>query len=170
MSDELLNILNNSNKDIDNQKIMDYLSNKLSAEEKHLLEEEMLDSELMNDAVEGLSEFQNKKNAALFAEELNRQLKKQLKKKKSEKRKKKIERYVVAVFFNCNDIADNHCELFCYQTFDINLFKILVSNFSTILKIHFQNSLNPLTLLYPKLDLQKIVSSATKSAQSSLQN
>ena len=31
MSDELLNILSNSNKDIDNQKLMDYLSGKLSA-------------------------------------------------------------------------------------------------------------------------------------------
>lgn len=90
MSDELLNILNHSNKDIDNQKIMDYLSNKLSAEEKHLLEEEMLDSELMNDAVEGLNEFKNKNNAALFAEELNRQLKKQLKKKNQRREKRRL--------------------------------------------------------------------------------
>ena len=34
MNDDLLNILSNSNKDIDNQKLMDYLSGKLSAAEK----------------------------------------------------------------------------------------------------------------------------------------
>ncbi len=38
MDDDLLNILSNSNKDIDNQKLMDYLSDKLSAEEKHEFE------------------------------------------------------------------------------------------------------------------------------------
>jgi anti-sigma factor RsiW len=54
MSDDLLNILSNSNKDIDNQKLMDYLSDKLSAEEKHEVEKTLVDSELMNDAVEGL--------------------------------------------------------------------------------------------------------------------
>src|SRR5665647_843583 len=60
MSDDLLNILSNSNKDIDNQKLMDYLSDKLSAEEKHEVEKTLVDSELMNDAVEGLEKFKDK--------------------------------------------------------------------------------------------------------------
>ena len=38
MNDDLLNILSGSNKDIDNQKLMDYISNKLSAEQKHEFE------------------------------------------------------------------------------------------------------------------------------------
>jgi ATP-dependent Zn protease len=90
MSKDLLNILNQSNKDIDNQKIMDYLSNKLSAEEKHIFEEEMIDSELMNDAVEGLNEFKNKNDATLFVEELNRKLQIQLKKKNKRIEKRKL--------------------------------------------------------------------------------
>ncbi len=34
MKNDLINILPNSNKDIDNQKLMDYLSDKMSAKEK----------------------------------------------------------------------------------------------------------------------------------------
>jgi len=61
MSDELLNILSNSNKDIDNQKLMNYLSDKLSQEEKHEFEKDMVDSEIFNDVIEGLEKFKNKK-------------------------------------------------------------------------------------------------------------
>ena len=99
MSEDLLNILNNSNKDIDNQKIMDYLSNKLSEEERHLFEEEMIDSELMNDAVEGLNEFKNKNTTTLFAEELNRKLQIQLKKKNKRKEKRKLKDLSWIYFF-----------------------------------------------------------------------
>jgi len=90
MNEDLLNILSNSNKDIDNQKLMDYLSDKLSAEEKHEFEKALVDSELENDAVEGLTEFKNKKDPLLFAEQLNRNLQKQLQKKKASKDKRKI--------------------------------------------------------------------------------
>lgn len=90
MSNELLNILSNSNKDIDNQKLMDYLSGKLSAEEKHELEKQMIDSEMMNDAVEGLQNFDNKKALSAYVEQLNADLQKNLSKKKSRKQKRKL--------------------------------------------------------------------------------
>lgn len=90
MDEDLLNILSGSNKDADNQKLMDYLSNKLSAEEKHEFEKTLLDSELESDAVEGLSQFKNKKDPLAYAEELNRKLQKQLQKKKASKAKKRI--------------------------------------------------------------------------------
>jgi hypothetical protein len=90
MDDDLLNILSASNKDINNQKLMDYLSNKLSAEEKHEFEKTLLDSELESDAVEGLSQFKNKKDPVAYAEELNRKLQKQLQKKKASKAKGRI--------------------------------------------------------------------------------
>lgn len=90
MSDELINILSHSNKDIDNQKLMDYLSNKLSAEEKHSFEEQMIDSEFMTDAVEGLSNFEKQKDIELYARELNKNLKKKLEKKKSGRSKRQI--------------------------------------------------------------------------------
>ena len=82
MSDELLNILSNSNKDIDNQKLMDYLSDKLSPKEKHEFEEKMADSEMLNDVVEGLEKLKNKKDISTLVEQLNTNLKKQLRKRK----------------------------------------------------------------------------------------
>ena len=90
MSDELLNILLNSNKDIDNQKLMDYLSDKLSKEEKYEFEKSIAGSEMLNDVVEGLEKFKNKKDVSLFIEQLNTNLKKQLEKKKSKKLKREI--------------------------------------------------------------------------------
>ncbi len=90
MKNELINILSNSNKDIDNQKLMDYLSNKLSREEKHEMEKLMANSPLVNDAVEGLQQFENKKYLLAFAEQLNTGLHKQLEKKKQRKQKLKL--------------------------------------------------------------------------------
>ncbi len=90
MNDELLNILSNSNKDIDNQKLMDYLSGKLSPAESHEFEKSIVDSEMMNDAVEGLEKFKNKKDVSALVEQLNSNLKKQLEKKKSKKLKRKF--------------------------------------------------------------------------------
>ena len=87
MDDKLFDILSNSNKDIDNQKLMDYLSGKLSAEEKHDFEKEMADSNFVNDAVEGLEEVKNKKELANFVDHLNNDLQKQLEKKKKRKQK-----------------------------------------------------------------------------------
>ncbi len=90
MNDDLKNILNNSNKDIDNQKLMDYLSKKLSKQESHDVEKMMADDEFMNDAVEGLEQFNNVKKLPLSVEQLNRNLQKQLAKKKSRKEKRTI--------------------------------------------------------------------------------
>lgn len=83
-SSELVNILSESNKDIDNQKLMDYLSNKLNKAEAHDIEKQMADSGLVNDAVEGLQNFKQG-NALQFASQLNAELQKQLHKKKSKR-------------------------------------------------------------------------------------
>lgn len=90
MDDKILNILSNSNKDIDNQKLIDYLSGKLSAEEKHEIEKQMNDSEFMNDAVEGLEEVKNKKDLTFLVEQLNVDLNKKLLKKNKRKQKRKL--------------------------------------------------------------------------------
>jgi hypothetical protein len=90
MSDDLKNILNNSNKDIDNQKLMDYLSQQLSKQDTHELEKMMAEDDFINDAVEGLSEFNSVKKLPLSVEQLNRDLQKQIAKKKDRKEKRKI--------------------------------------------------------------------------------
>jgi len=90
MSDDLLNILSQDNKDIDNQKLMDYLAGKLSGTEKYEFEKNLLDSDLARDAVEGLNKFKNKKNPIEIAEQINRRLHDQLAHKKSIKEKRRI--------------------------------------------------------------------------------
>jgi anti-sigma factor RsiW len=98
MNSDLLNILSNSGKDIDNQKLMDYLAGKLSAEQKHEVEKLMADNEFMNDAMEGLEDVKDKRDINLFVDQLNRELQKKLQQKKAKKQKRKIlqQRWVYA--------------------------------------------------------------------------
>jgi len=88
--DELINILSNSNKDIDNQKLMDYLSGKLSGDEKHELEKQMADSELVNDAVEGLEQFKDTQRINAIVAQVNTGLHSQLEKKKIYRRRRTV--------------------------------------------------------------------------------
>ena len=90
MSDDLKDILSNLNKDIEQDKLLDYLNKNLSAAEAHELEKQMADDEFMNDAVEGLEQFSNVKKLPLSVEQLNRELQKQLAKKKDRKEKRKL--------------------------------------------------------------------------------
>jgi hypothetical protein len=90
MSDDLLNILSNHDEDIDNQKLLDYLNDKLSDTEKRDFEKEIVNSDMLNDFVEGLGKFKNKKDVNALVEQLNSNLKKQLQKKKSKKLKRQI--------------------------------------------------------------------------------
>jgi len=89
MNEDLLNILSNSNKDIDNQQLMDYLSGKLSDKEKHALEQQMVDSDLLSDAVEGLEKFGDKKDVQSYVEQLNAALQKGLQKKRQRREKRR---------------------------------------------------------------------------------
>lgn len=90
MNNDLRKILANSNKDIDNQKLMDYLSGQLSKEEMHELESQMVDSDFMNDAVEGLENFEPSGGIQGYVEQLNRDLQKNIRKNKKKKDKRKL--------------------------------------------------------------------------------
>lgn len=98
MSKDLLNILSNSGKDIDNQQLMDYLAGKLSGEQKHEVEKLMADNEFMNDAIEGLEEVKNKRDINLYVDQLNRELQKKIQQKKAKKQKRRLlqQRWVYA--------------------------------------------------------------------------
>lgn len=98
MNNNLLNILSNSNKDIDNQQLMDYLAGKLPEEEKHAIEMQLAENDFMNDAVEGLENIPDKKDINVFVEQLNRDLHKKLLHKKQKKLKRKLpqQRWVFA--------------------------------------------------------------------------
>src|SRR5688572_25563167 len=73
MSD-LFNILSNSNKDIDNQKLMDYLAGKLSGEDKHEVEKWMNENEFVNEAMEGLQSVTQPEQVPIYVQQLNKQL------------------------------------------------------------------------------------------------
>lgn len=93
MSIDLLKILSDSNKDIDNQKLMDYLSGHLSTTELHEVEKYMANSAFVNDAMEGLMEVRNKRDISLLVEQLNKDLGKKLQQKKNLKEKRKLKEH-----------------------------------------------------------------------------
>jgi len=90
MNKDWLDILSNSNKDIDNQKLMDYLSGKLTGEALHEVERSMADNEFLNDAVEGLQQISNKKDMQVYVDQLNASMQKTLEKKKSRRLKRRL--------------------------------------------------------------------------------
>ena len=90
MNDDLLNIFRGSQKDIDNNRLMDYLNGRLSAADKHEFEKTLIDSDLMNDAVEGLEKFKDQKDLAVFVQQINSNLSKQIEKNKTKKQKRRF--------------------------------------------------------------------------------
>ena len=79
--DNLKDILSNLSTDIDQETLLLYLQDKLSAEKRHEVEKKLLENEFANDAAEGLQEFKNKESLSLLADQLNRDLRKKLKSK-----------------------------------------------------------------------------------------
>ena len=90
MNKDLLNILANSNKDIDNQQLMDYLSGNLSGEPLHDVERSMADNSFLNDAVEGLQQLDKRKDLQAYVDELNSALQKSMAKKKQRRFKRRL--------------------------------------------------------------------------------
>ena len=86
----LKDILSHSNKDIDNQKLMDYLAGKLSAEEKHEVEKWMIDNEFAGDAFEGLNKFPPRKDLGKYVDNLNKELAAYILQKKHRRDRKKL--------------------------------------------------------------------------------
>jgi len=98
MNNNLLNILSNSSKDIDNQRLMDYLAGKLSEEERHAIEMQLSENDFLKDAAEGLETIKDKKHIDVFVDQLNRDLHKKLLRTKTKRLKRKIlqQRWVYA--------------------------------------------------------------------------
>ena len=93
MSDGLKDILSNLNNEIEQDKLLDYLNKKLSATEAHEVEKQMAGDDFMNDAVEGLEDFKNKKDLSLYVQQLNKDLKKHTRQKNLKKDKRKLQEY-----------------------------------------------------------------------------
>lgn len=88
MSDDLKDILSNLNKDIEQEKLLQYLNRNMSDAEQHAFEKQMNDDEFMNDAVEGLQSIKDKNKIQDLVQQMDAGLKKQLKKRKDRKQKR----------------------------------------------------------------------------------
>lgn len=91
MSDDLKDILSNLNPDIDQETLLQYLQGKLSAQQQHEVEKQLMDSDFDTDALEGLQNFKDKKNINLLVDQLNADLKKRTEKKKRFRQKLKLD-------------------------------------------------------------------------------
>lgn len=90
MDPNLLDILSNSNKDIDNQKLMDYLHGKLSAAERHEVEKTLLDSDLETEALEGLQAMPDPTRLNDYVNDINRQLQQHLEQRNPRREKRRV--------------------------------------------------------------------------------
>lgn len=89
MSNDLKDILSNSNKDIDNQQLMDYLSNQLSKGQTHEVESSMAEDPFLNDAVEGLQKIEPTEKINNYSIQLNQELQKIITKNKKAREKRR---------------------------------------------------------------------------------
>lgn len=90
MSDELKNISPDPGNNMEPEKLLQYLHNKMSEDELHEFESAMNDDDFMNDAVEGLQAVENRNNIPLLVQQMNSDLKKQLQKRKRRKEKRTL--------------------------------------------------------------------------------
>lgn len=82
MADNKKDILSNLSTDIDQEKLLQYLQEQLSADQQHHVEQGLIDDPFAADAVEGLQQMRDKKKMEYMVEMLNRDLKKKTEKKK----------------------------------------------------------------------------------------
>jgi hypothetical protein len=90
VSENLIDILSHLSPEIDQETLLLYLQDKLSAEKKHEVEKKLLENEFAGDAIEGLQQIKNKQRINYSVEMLNRDLKKKLVKKKQRREKMRI--------------------------------------------------------------------------------
>ncbi len=83
MSENLKDILSNLSTDINQEQLLSYLNDKLSKDEIHELEEQLIDNDFENEALEGLQAIKNKQQINHTVEMLNYELKKKTAKKKA---------------------------------------------------------------------------------------
>lgn len=87
MSKDLKDILSQFSSEIDQQTLLKYLEGKLSEQQKHEVEKQMLAGEFEQDAMEGLDQVKQKEKISSLVEQMNRDLKKKIEKKKKRRDK-----------------------------------------------------------------------------------
>jgi CHASE3 domain sensor protein len=93
---KIQNILH-TNEQLSDEQLLQYLQDAVNDDERHVIEKQMIDSNFMDDAVEGLQQFKNKKDINQYVTDLNTQLQKHTanKKKRNAKRKLKLHDWIL---------------------------------------------------------------------------
>lgn len=82
MKENLRDILSNLNPEVDQETLLKYLQGKLSADEQHEVEKNLLDDGFGAEAVEGLQNFEDKGQIPDLVKQLNSDLKKKTSRRK----------------------------------------------------------------------------------------
>jgi hypothetical protein len=82
MSENLKDILSHLNPEVDQEKLLEYLQGKLSAQQQHEVEKGTMEEGFEADALEGLEQFSDKRKIQDVVDQLNLDLKKKTEKKK----------------------------------------------------------------------------------------
>jgi len=90
MPGDLKDILSRLSPDVDQEILLRYLQGKLSSEQQHELEKQLLNDPFNEDAAEGLDQFRDKEQLQYMVEMLNRDLKKRTEKRKKRREKMRI--------------------------------------------------------------------------------
>ena len=90
MHPDLLDILSRKESPITNEQLVNYLTGKMSDEERHELEKTIADAGLDNDAFEGLHLVENKNRLQQYQLDINKALHEKLKQKKPKRRQIKL--------------------------------------------------------------------------------
>ena len=91
MQENLKDILSHLSTDVDQETLLLYLQGKLTPEKQHELEKSLLENEFAADALEGLQHFEDRKQIAAYAEQLNRDLKKKTARTKNFRKKRRLQ-------------------------------------------------------------------------------
>ncbi len=82
---EDLNNIWNDEDELNEEQLLNYIKGNSTDEEQHVVEKQMNDSSLVNDAVEGLQQFSSTGKMNSYVQQINMQLKQQLHSKKKNK-------------------------------------------------------------------------------------
>lgn len=90
MKKNLKDILSNLHSEVDQETLLKYLEGKLSSEQQHEVEKNLLEDDFEADAVEGLQNIKDKQKISSVVEQLNLELKKKTERKKQWRKKKEV--------------------------------------------------------------------------------
>ena len=89
MNNDLKNILSGLNKEVEQEKLLQYINRNMTDAEQHELEKSIADDPFAEDALDGLEQLKNKTELSSLTQQLNLQLKKEVNKRNKGRNKHK---------------------------------------------------------------------------------